>query len=50
MSEPELAVVDKPEPEIEEPLIEISADLPAELVMELVSSTPTVRVLAPEIA
>ena len=44
--ESEPTIVDEPEPEleIEEPLAEISADLPAELDMELVSSTPAVRV------
>jgi len=47
VSEPELAVVDKPEPEIEEPLIEISADLPAEFAMDLVPSLPAVRVFLP---
>jgi len=44
--EPELAVIDepRPKPEIGEPLMETSADLPAELVMELVPPTPAVRV------
>ena len=43
---PEPVVVDEPElePEIGEPLVETSADLPAELAMELVPATPTVRV------
>jgi len=44
--EPEPAVVDDPEldPEIEELLVGTSVDLPTELVMELVSSTPAVRI------
>ena len=46
-AEPELTVIEEPEPEpeIEEPIVETSADLPAELAMELVSSSPAVRVL-----
>ena len=40
----ELTVVDESEPEIREPLVEISADLSAELDMELVPPTPDVRV------
>ena len=42
-----LAVVDEfePEPEIKETLAETLTDLQAEFTMELVSSTPTVRVL-----
>ena len=56
-NEPELAAepeseptfVDGPEPksEIEEPLVEISAYLQANIAMELVSSTPAVRVCLP---
>ena len=37
----------QPEPEKEELLVEISADLPAELAMKLVSSMSAVRVLLP---
>jgi len=40
----EPTVVDESEPEIREPLVEISADLSAELDMELVPPTPDVRV------
>ena len=47
MSEPELAVVDESEPEIEESLVEILADLPAEFAMDLVPSSPAVRVFLP---
>ena len=42
--ESEPTIIDEPEPEIEESHVEISADLPAELAKELVSSTPAVRV------
>jgi len=45
-SEP--TVVNEPEPEIEEPLVETSTDLPVEFAIELVPSSPaTVRVLLP---
>jgi len=45
-SEPELGqtVVNKPEPEKEEPIVETSADLPVELAMKLVPSSPAMRV------
>ena len=44
-AKPELTVAEEPElePEIGEPLIETSADLQAELAMELVPLTPAVR-------
>ena len=43
---PEPVVVDEPEPEpkIEEPLVKNSVDLLAKLGMELMTSTPTIRV------
>jgi len=44
VDEPELEVAAESEPEIRELLVGTLADLPAELVMELVSSTPAVRV------
>ena len=44
--EPEPVVVDEPEsePKIEEPLVKNSVDLSAELAMELMTSTPAMRV------
>ena len=44
--ESEPVVVDEPEPgpKIEEPLVKNSVDLSAELVMELMTSTPAMRV------
>jgi len=45
--ESEPTVVNEPEPEIEEPLVETSADLPAELIMELVPHSPAVMVPLP---
>ena len=47
--EPEPIVVNElePEPKIKEVFLEVSADLPTELTMELVSSTPVVRVPYP---